>query len=121
MATFPPQSIQVVQFTKPVLKYTLLDFHNSIAPETVIDITGYEFELVVRKRTGEKVWALDGAIVSATAGSFSFTLTSAHTNLPAGDYDAEIRWWDTPPASRGGPDDAVVVPFILQAGNASWQ
>ena len=120
MAEFPPDRIEVVQGTKPVLTYNLTNFRNTLSPNEVIDITGYAFELVVRKRTGAEVWALNGTIVTAADGSFKFSLTHVQTFIPVGDYDAEIRWWASPPANRHNPDDAVVVPYIVKGGSSSW-
>lgn len=115
---FPPSQIEVVQGSKPVLRFQLPTFRNEDDPAGLVDITDYELELVVRRQdTAAEVFRLDGAIVTAASGIFKFTLTPLHTYLPAGTYDAEIRWWDTPGATiRGEADDAISIPYIVRAG-----
>ena len=105
---FPPSQIQAVQGSRPVLRYQLTTFRNEDDPTGIVDITGYEFELVVRRQdTAAEMFRLDGAIITAASGIFGFTLTPYHTNLPAAAYDAELRWWFPPDAPTAAPGDAL--------------
>lgn len=79
-----------------VVTYKMTTFRDESAPSTVVDITNYSFQLIVKRDRDDadsSIWfTLAGAIVSASAGTFKFTLTAEHTNMPAGTYAAEIVW-----------------------------
>ena len=88
-----------------MLTFGLVDFRDESNPSGVVDVTGYAFELVVREVATEAVvFRLEGEIVDAAQGLFSFTLSPQHTNLPPKDYSAELRWWAPPDA----PEDALL-------------
>jgi D-lyxose ketol-isomerase len=116
--------IRVREKTAPVLTYKLTSFRNVTAQDTAVNITGYAFRLRVwrfyldaeKERQRETKFELDGAIVSASAGTFKFTLTAAkHTGLPPGEYFAEI-FWNSAGDLDVAPTDGVRVRYIVEAG-----
>ena len=112
--------IMVRENVGAVLTYELTTFRNEADPNAVVNITGYAFQLRVRQThiddTGELVhtvkFDLAGTIVSATAGTFRFTLTPAHTALQPGTYAAEIVWWSTGTVTDV-PTDAWSVDYVV--------
>ncbi len=70
-----------------------------------VDITGWTIQFTLRKLAGDPDSArspllqVSGAIVSGSAGTYTVSLTSAQTKLPAGKYDYDI-WRTTSGAER---------------------
>lgn len=78
-----------------------------------VDITGYAFRYRVYRRTKDasennvdtELFEASGVIETAADGEFYVDFTTSHTNLPAGDYTAELVVWSSgtvtdPPTER---------------------
>lgn len=98
-----PILVEVGEYSRPVLTFawTNQDEGTLDDPTGIVNITGYSFEMKVVRKTnpalGDETTTilvdLAGAIAAAASGTFTFTLTAAHTGLPPGDYRAELLVW----------------------------
>lgn len=103
-----PSNVEVVQGTIPRLEYKMTTFRDEARPSVTVDVAGYVFLLVVSKPRGDFEWfRLTGTVVDSAAGTLEFQLTTLQTNIPADDYDAEVRWWAPPDAPTATPTDAL--------------
>ncbi len=109
--------ITVRENSRPFLTFEMVDFRNEVDPTLAVDITGWAFRLVVKNDIddpdAQALVDLAGVIVSAPAGTFSFTLTTAHTSLAPGTYVGEIRWWEDG-VTTNPPHDAWRVSYTVQ-------
>lgn len=130
-------AISVLEATAPRITKQLLDFRNdSITPadatglipsQTPVSITGYTFQLVIKRQpvgidattgypqdydtdTYRKIYT--GTILLADEGTFYFDLDLAATSC-YGAYPAEIRWWKSGAELTGPPTDRVLIDFIV--------
>lgn len=115
----PSATIEVHEGTEPGDQiFVMRSFRNAESPSTVVDITGYVFKLIVKREYDDldsaALFDLTGAIVTAANGTYKFTLTSAHTAMPAGDYIGQIRWWSGgAPGTEEQPTDAISVRYTV--------
>lgn len=71
---------------------------------TVVDISGWALQFTLRKKAGDPdtgqspLLQVAGVVVSGIAGTYTVSLTSAQTKLPAGNYDYDI--WRTTTGSE---------------------
>ena len=109
----PSVTIEVHEGTEPGDQtFVMRDFRNASDPTAVVDITGYAFKLIVKRELDDPdsacLFDLTGSIVTAADGTYKFTLTLAHTCMPAGDYIGQIRWWSGgAPGTEEQPTDAI--------------
>lgn len=91
------KKIEVGYNTGPLLTFQLTDFRNENNSSGIVDITGYSFKLRVKKNLTDPdsaiLVSLNGSILVAASGTFTFQLTTAHTCLPPGKYVGQILWW----------------------------
>ena len=123
-------AIEINESSRPLITKQLLDFRNDslvlnsmgLLPEqTPLDITGYTFQLVIKRQpVGFRVQdgypqvydadtyatRYEGTILDADEGTFTFQLDENITNC-YGSYPAEIRWWDADADTSGPPTDRV--------------
>lgn len=97
-----PNAIVVSEYSRPTKTFvwTNSDEGTLQGPDNLVDITGYSFQLRVRRTPientglGTKLLVdLAGTIVTAAEGTFKFDLTAAHTGLPPGSYPGELLTW----------------------------
>lgn len=130
-------AISINEGTRPVVTKQLLDFRNDsmtvngetgkMPSQSPVDITGYTFELVIKRQpVGFRVQdgypqvydsdtyatRYDGTIVSATDGTFKFTLDDSITSC-YGEYPAEIRWWKSGDSTSAEPTDRVMTQVLI--------
>jgi len=99
------KTIRVREATEVVRTFILAnaDIGSDVNPDDPVDITAYAFLLRVRRSyldaDGDPQnlveFTLAGAVVTAADGTFKFTLTTEHTTLVPGQYDAEILFWSS--------------------------
>ena len=110
------KTITVRENTSFTLTLQLRTFRNESAPTAIQNIAGYAFRLVVKRDRDDAdaiaLVNLAGAIVTAASGTFSFTLTPAHTALASGTYPGEIRWWSSGTVTDP-PTDAWTADYVV--------
>lgn len=129
-------AIEINESSRPLITKQLLDFRNDslvlsdmgqLPSQTPVDITGYTFQLVIKRQpTGFRVQdgypqvfdadtyatRYDGTILNADEGTFTFQLDEEITNCYGG-YPAEIRWWDADADTAGTPTDRVATQVLV--------
>lgn len=109
------ESIRVVRMTAPVQTRILKTSRDERTPTGAEDITGYTIKLIVKNSLEDAdaraLFDLAATLVTATAGVYKFTFTTAHTCLPAGTYPGQIRWWTS--GSTVAPADSIDVDFVV--------
>jgi hypothetical protein len=111
----PSEAIEVVRMTKPEIIRILYKTRDESNPKTPFNIYGYTIKLIVKNKLSDidarALFDLAATIVTDSAGTYKFTLTTAHTCLPAGTYPGQLRWWSG--SSAVAPDDSIDISFIV--------
>lgn len=109
--------IEVSELTAPVITRQLLKFRDGTQETQPEDIGGYTLKLIVKNSLdlsdARAFFELDAVIVDSAQGTYSFTMTLAHTSMPAGTYPSEIRIWNGPTSNP--PLDAIPVDYTVLA------
>lgn len=109
------ESIRVVRMTTPVVIRILKKFRDERSATVAQDITGYTIKLIVKNSIEDldarALFDLSASLVTAAAGVYSLTFTTAHTCLPAGTYPGQIRWWSG--GTTVAPNDSIDVDFVV--------
>lgn len=105
--------ITVTRLTQPVLYDIMTTFRDARDPLGAEDITGWTIKFSVKRSLddvdGYEFFTITAAIVTAADGVYSLTFSSAETNMPAGRYPGELRWW------KSGAVPATDMPFDRQS------
>lgn len=109
----------VLEYTRPRLKYHLTDFRNGNDPRADVDISSYEFDLIVKRDVTDAdssayIW-LEGTFGEEEDwedGVIWFELTEEHTSLVPGTYSGHIVWWKDGGTDKG-PNDGQSVSFTV--------
>lgn len=109
-------TITVRYNSSPVITRILRDERNEVDSDAAVNITGYTIKLIVKQSAelaDTRAWFdLAASIVTAADGSYRFTLTPAHTGIPAGSWPGEIRWWSG--STDNPPNDAQQISFVVE-------
>jgi len=123
----PDKTISVLEYSHPTLKFLLTDFRNEADPDAIVDISSYEFDLLVKRtplNDGEDVRDSDTSayiwlespmddMAELALGTVTFYLTGSETSLPPGTYTGEIHWWDNG-GTDARPTDGWSVSFTVR-------
>jgi hypothetical protein len=117
------KTITVREYTRPIIKLQLTDFRNESDPSEEVDISSYEFDLIIKRDVldpdSEAMLWVEGTFGTSadwTNGVIWFELNHAHTSLPPGTYSGEIRWW-IDGGTEQQPHDSWSVSYIVEASH----
>jgi hypothetical protein len=117
------RTIAVREYTRPTIKIQITDFRNDSQRSEPIDISSYEFDLIVKRDATDPdaeamIW-IEGTFGTSSDwedGVIWFELTHAETSLPPGRYTGEIRWW-TDGGTEQQPHDSYSVEYTVEASH----